>query len=91
MGLVILSPSKIRATELLDQVEKNHSDLLPAQYEGGLKVWECTQDIGEYITEQDIYEELEGKKVLDLGCGCGILGIIALECGAQVDFQDYVS
>jgi predicted nicotinamide N-methyase len=35
---------------------------------------------------------MEGKTVLDLGCGAGVLGIFALLNGAQrVDFQDYVS
>jgi len=31
------------------------------------------------------------KRVLDLGCGSGLLGIYALKSGAKVDFQDYVS
>lgn len=33
----------------------------------------------------------KGKRILDLGCGSGLLGIYALKCGAKVDFQDYVS
>lgn len=33
----------------------------------------------------------EDKTVLDLGCGAGILGILALKMKAKlVDFQDYV-
>lgn len=38
-----------------------------------------------------IIDELTGKTVLDLGCGSGILGILALNAGATVHFQDYVS
>lgn len=90
IGMVIIPEAKLKDNDLVQEVEKNHSDLLPAKYEGGLKVWECTQDIGEFVEDQGIHEELEGKRVLDLGCGCGVLGLIALECGAAVDFQDYV-
>lgn len=91
VGLVIIPEAKLKDSDLIQEVEKSHSDLLPAKYEGGLKVWECTQDIGEFIEDQGICEELDGKHVLDMGCGCGVLGIIAMECGANVDFQDYVS
>lgn len=35
--------------------------------------------------------DLTDKNVLDLGCGAGILGLLALQAGATVHFQDYVS
>ncbi|KAK0166121.1 hypothetical protein PV328_004568 [Microctonus aethiopoides] len=73
--------------ENIIKAESQHSDLLPAVYEGGLKVWECSYDLGEYILSQDI--PLKNLRVLDLGCGAGILGIIALLRGAVVHFQDY--
>lgn len=56
---------------------------------GGLKIWECTQDLINFIRTEEIC--LEDRKVLDLGCGVGILGIYALLNGAYVYFQDYVS
>lgn len=90
IGYVIIPEAKLKASELIQEVEQSHSDLLPAKYEGGLKVWECSQDIGEFIDDQGIVDDLAGKRVLDMGCGCGVLGIMALECGAVVDFQDYV-
>lgn len=67
------------------------SDLIPGVYEGGLKVWECTFDLGELIAEQETYTKLfKHASVLDLGCGSGILGILALKLGAaSVVFQDY--
>ncbi|XP_032878934.1 histidine protein methyltransferase 1 homolog [Amblyraja radiata] len=66
----------------------SHSDLLPGVYEGGLKIWECTVDLVEYMAGID----LQGLKVLDLGCGAGLLGIAALSKGAAcVHFQDYNS
>lgn len=61
---------------------------------GGAKVWECTETVGEYLTKTDcgkcLINEFREKICLDLGCGAGILGILALNNGASVHFQDYV-
>ncbi|XP_044264226.1 histidine protein methyltransferase 1 homolog [Tribolium madens] len=67
--------------------EKSHSDLIPAVYEGGLKVWECTFDLVDFLVRENI--DFGGKKVLDLGCGAGIVGILACLKGAKTVFQDY--
>ncbi|NXO73449.1 MET18 methyltransferase, partial [Phainopepla nitens] len=68
----------------------SHSDLIPGVYEGGLKIWECTFDLMDYLSEAEI--EFTNKTVLDLGCGAGLLGIVALRGGAAgVHFQDYNS
>ncbi|XP_046833059.1 histidine protein methyltransferase 1 homolog [Vespa crabro] len=69
------------------EAESQHSDLIPAKYEGGLKIWECTYDLVEYIIQENI--KFETKLVLDLGCGVGIIGLISLLNGALVHFQDY--
>lgn len=67
-----------------------HSDLIPGVYEGGLKIWECTFDLLEYLSEADL--QFANKAVLDLGCGAGLLGIAALRGKAgKVHFQDYNS
>lgn len=42
-----------------------------------------------FIVSSDI--NFLNKKVLDLGCGVGIIGIHCLLNGAEVYFQDYVS
>ncbi|KAJ8014390.1 hypothetical protein DPEC_G00039720 [Dallia pectoralis] len=66
------------------------SDLISGVYEGGLKVWECTYDLLELLERDG--ETFAEKTVLDLGCGAGLLGILALKRGAsQVHFQDYNS
>ncbi|CAO1401366.1 unnamed protein product [Diamesa serratosioi] len=39
--------------------ESNHSDLIPAVYEGGFKLWECTQDLADYLTQSG--NEIEVK------------------------------
>ncbi|KAM5294185.1 histidine protein methyltransferase 1 homolog isoform 1-T2 [Glossophaga mutica] len=68
----------------------SHSDLITGVYEGGLKIWECTFDLLAYFTKAQV--KFAGKKVLDLGCGSGLLGITALRGGAkEVHFQDYNS
>ncbi|XP_022220915.2 histidine protein methyltransferase 1 homolog [Drosophila obscura] len=69
--------------------EESHSDLITGVYEGGAKIWECTDDLLLYLS--DNYEDSywKDKRVLDLGCGSGLLGIYALQSGAKVDFQDY--
>lgn len=64
------------------------SDLVPGVYEGGFKVWECTQDVLEMLAQNEL--NVNGKKVLDAGCGSGLLGIKCLLDGAQhVVLQDY--
>ncbi|XP_042307351.1 histidine protein methyltransferase 1 homolog [Sceloporus undulatus] len=68
----------------------SHSDLIPGVYEGGLKIWECTFDLLNYLSEAEI--QFGHKLVLDLGCGAGLLGIAALKRNAEeVHFQDYNS
>ncbi|XP_068183897.1 histidine protein methyltransferase 1 homolog [Antennarius striatus] len=76
--------------EILSHTAEKKSDLIPGVYEGGLKVWECTYDLLELIEKAG--ETFGGKAVLDLGCGAGLLGILALKRGARlVHFQDYNS
>ncbi|XP_020812302.1 LOW QUALITY PROTEIN: histidine protein methyltransferase 1 homolog [Drosophila serrata] len=82
----------IKAQTHLDikKAEESHSDLIAGVYEGGAKIWECTDDLLTYLAgkyEDDTF--WKGKRVLDLGCGSGLLGIYAIKMGAQVDFQDY--
>ncbi|XP_033762291.1 histidine protein methyltransferase 1 homolog [Pecten maximus] len=67
-----------------------HSDLVPDKYEGGLTVWECSLDLAEYLTTNK--SQVQNKAVLELGCGAGIPGLCAMQCGAsEVHFQDYNS
>uniref|UniRef100_A0A8C5LUX4 protein-histidine N-methyltransferase n=1 Tax=Leptobrachium leishanense TaxID=445787 RepID=A0A8C5LUX4_9ANUR len=68
----------------------SNTDLISGVYEGGMKIWECTFDLLKYLEENDV--EFKGKLVLDLGCGAGLLGILALKRKAkEVHFQDYNS
>ncbi|XP_056148104.1 histidine protein methyltransferase 1 homolog [Lampris incognitus] len=76
--------------KILACTAEQRSDLISGVYEGGLKVWECTYDLLELVERDG--ETFGGKRVLDLGCGAGLLGILALKRGAtQTHFQDYNS
>ncbi|ELU05102.1 hypothetical protein CAPTEDRAFT_228634 [Capitella teleta] len=72
----------------LCQVLQASSDLKDGVYEGGLKVWECSLDLTEYLAVHG--PEFTGLSVLELGCGAGVPGIFSLQQGAKhVCFQDY--
>lgn len=66
---------------------ENSTDLIPSVYEGGLKIWECSVDLVEYLLENGM--GFQGKRVLEIGCGAALPGIYALLQGAEVHFQDY--
>ena len=61
------------------------SDLVAGVYEGGLKIWECSQDLTQFLYDSGL--ELKGKRVLELGCGAALPGIFCVTRGAHVDFQ----
>ncbi|XP_066942892.1 histidine protein methyltransferase 1 homolog isoform X1 [Macrobrachium rosenbergii] len=73
-------------TDILPLVTDN-TDLVPAVYEGGLKIWECTWDLLEYM--ESSCNDLKGCRVLELGCGAGLPAIYAMLHGAHITLQDY--
>ncbi|XP_027724134.1 histidine protein methyltransferase 1 homolog [Vombatus ursinus] len=74
--------------DIVSQSLSSHSDLITGVYEGGLKIWECTFDLLAYLADEAA--QFAGKRVLDLGCGAGLLGIVALKGKAkEIHFQDY--
>ncbi|CAG8452711.1 26615_t:CDS:2 [Dentiscutata erythropus] len=89
--------------ELEDEVNKNsHSsakileltvdnDVIHGIYEGGLKTWECSLDLVEYLSIKSKEINFSGKKILELGCGSALPGIYLLSTQHSicVDFQDY--
>ncbi|RXM36898.1 Histidine protein methyltransferase 1-like [Acipenser ruthenus] len=62
---------------ILSQNIGSHSNLISGVYEGDLHIWECTIDLLEHLESDG--ETFSGKRVLDLGCGAGLLGILALK------------
>ena len=49
-------------------------------YEGGLKVWDCSFDLVDYIKMNR--DSFAGKRVMEIGCGQGLPGVMALKEGA---------
>ncbi|EFJ45855.1 hypothetical protein VOLCADRAFT_105747 [Volvox carteri f. nagariensis] len=93
--------SSDEAANILSDKRVASSDLVPGKYEGGFKLWECSLDLCKMLLQRyhvvpervlsdpELASELQGKKVLELGCGHGLPGVLALMCGAEVHFQDY--
>jgi len=79
----------------LPQNESN-SDLIAGKYEGGLKIWECSVDLLKFLLNQKggCNSLFSGKRVLELGCGVGLPGMLAAVSDAAFvtfqDFNDYV-
>ncbi|XP_037892145.1 histidine protein methyltransferase 1 homolog [Glossina fuscipes] len=74
----------------IKKAHDQHSDLVPGVYEGGAKIWEYTDDILNFMAEMYSQDWWTPKRVLDLGCGAGLVDIYAYKQGARVDFQDCV-
>ncbi|KAJ1095323.1 hypothetical protein NDU88_000488 [Pleurodeles waltl] len=86
----ITSTDKTEAGDIVSKTISSHSDLISGVYEGGLKIWECTFDLVKFLEDNCV--KFVDKSVLDLGCGAGLLGVVALKGKARtVHFQDYNS
>lgn len=68
------------------------SDLIPGRYEGGYKLWECSNDLVKYLLDDKnmiLKKNIKNQNVLELGCGHGFPGITALKIGySKVIFSD---
>lgn len=49
-------------------------------------VWEAAVYLSEYLVKQSV--EMKGKRVIELGAGAGLLGIVAAHLGAVVTLTD---
>lgn len=69
---------------------------------GGFKLWECAVDLAEHLCtlwgvkshhnskswlQSAVSDEATEKRVLDLGCGHGLPGILAACIGMETHFQ----
>ena len=66
-----------------------NTDLISGKYEGGIKIWECDQDLLEFLPS--VYDDSwKNKIILDMGCGHGLPGIYLLLKGVnEICFQDF--
>uniref|UniRef100_A0A1I7Z645 protein-histidine N-methyltransferase n=1 Tax=Steinernema glaseri TaxID=37863 RepID=A0A1I7Z645_9BILA len=76
-------------TQALLEHLKTH-DVKEGIYEGGLKVWEGALDLANFLLSPDCPVQLEGSDVFEIGCGAGLLGVLASKMGCgRVVMQDY--
>lgn len=68
------------------------SDIIRGVYEGGYKVWECSLDLAQFMlrdTSNQILPSPSTSSVIELGCGHGVPGMVALKLGYRsVVFSD---
>ncbi|GMH45106.1 hypothetical protein BSKO_13063 [Bryopsis sp. KO-2023] len=82
--------------------EQKDSDLVPGIYEGGFKLWEGGLDLCRFLAgkwgvgenlisspDHPLDVNFKLHRVLELGCGHGLPGVMALLGGAEVHFQDF--
>lgn len=68
-------------------------DVVAGEYEGGFKLWEGGVDLAAHVatawsvTSDAPASPLASQRVLELGCGAGLPGIVAMLAGANVLFQ----
>ncbi|EOR00981.1 hypothetical protein E3P92_00410 [Wallemia ichthyophaga] len=51
------------------------SDLVPGRYEGGLKTWECSIDLVQYLHESNA--DFKNKRIFEIGCGTSLPSLYA--------------
>jgi hypothetical protein len=67
----------------------SYTDVIHGLYEGGLKLWECSDDLLSYLQSETDKKGFIGQRAIDVGCGHGHPGIWCLTRGASlVCFQD---
>jgi Lysine methyltransferase len=74
--------------------DKEDHDLIPGRYEGGFKIWECSYDLAEILIKSTNLLSHKTKRILELGCGHGVPGIIAskiLDDTTEIVFADFNS
>ncbi|GAW03557.1 hypothetical protein LENED_005289 [Lentinula edodes] len=62
-----------------ENTEEKTERIVPGVYEGGMKTWECSLDLVDYLHASLKDGDLEGKRVLELGCGTGIPSLYLLQ------------
>ena len=73
--------------KLADQEDYDESCKQKIDQHSGLKVWESAYDLCDFLNEQIDWTTI--SNVLELGCGHGLPGLVALLHGKKVTFQDY--
>jgi predicted nicotinamide N-methyase len=72
------------AVEAEDRRKREGSDTEPPRVPYWAEIWESALGLGQLIGQSDV----QGKSVLDLGCGMGLAGAAAAAAGARVLLAD---
>ncbi len=83
----------LQTEELLDALiaqGSEHPDYQDEVIPYWADLWPSALGLSQYLAEQ-LPEQLLDAKVLELGCGLGLPGIMASQLGAAVTFSDYVA
>ncbi len=54
------------------------------------RIWPSSVALSEYLIHQFFPKRLTGEKVLEIGCGTGVPGVVAAQLGAYTTFSDMV-
>jgi len=90
--LTYVSNSMEVLNEKLEQPKYDEKkDVVKNEYEGGFTIWECTYDLINFLLQNGEKLDLNGKNILDLGCGHGLVGIFCMKAYDvnTVCFQDF--
>lgn len=97
--LQVCSNVGTRSDGILQDINRQNTDLLPGVYEGGLKVWECSIDLCRHLALHCDELLAEGSKILELGCGHALPSCFLLREGLLrnrnmmvmlTDYNDFV-
>ena len=84
----VISAEAVKKIQEKPEYLSEKSDLVKNVYEGGLKIWECSIDLVQYLKNNQISLN-KSLKVLELGCGAALPGLYCLNKVNEVHFQDY--
>lgn len=68
---------------------EDHPDVKDERLPYWADIWASSIGLGKFIMANKA--RIQGKKVLEIGCGIGFPGIVASRCGASVCMTDYLT
>ena len=86
----------VKSLDAINQIKnkpkylEQNTDLVKNVYEGGLKIWECSHDLVQFLSSAQV--PIQDQRVLELGCGAALPGLYCLHHKASIlHLQDYNS